>query len=248
MALNLPSSAYNSHRLPIIKYDSRAGRAFRVDRSDDSGKWESNPTEITQVFQAIFDLDNIEVGWLHFPTGGAPDIRTVPVGSALPDRPTDKHRSGFRVLMLLGKQSGGDVREMAANAQVSIKAMDLLHDAFMAGRPANPGLLPVVRLAGTIPVTTSGKANGQAVSSTNYQPVWQIVKWVPRPPELTPEALAAAAAPQQQAGQPAPAAAAAPAPAQAPLALAPPPPAQAAPAPAPAAQPVRELASVEDDF
>ena len=245
MALNLPSSAYNSHRLPIIKYDSRAGRAFRVDRSDETGRWENNPTEITQTFQAIVDLDNIEVGWLHFPTGGAPDIRTVHVDEPLPDRPSDKHRSGFRVLMLLGKSSGGDVREMAANAQVSIKAMDLLHDAFVAGRPANPGLLPVVRLAGTIPVTTQGKPNGQAVSSTNYQPVWQIVKWVPRPPELQPEALTAAAnQPQQQAQTQAPAPQQ---PAQAPLPLAPPAPVQQAPAPA-AAPPARELASVEDDF
>src|SRR3974377_2066774 len=159
--------------MPIIKYDSRAGRIFRVDRSDETGRWESNPIEITQVFQAVPDLDNIEIGWLHFPTGGAPDIRTVRYDKALPDRPTDKHRPGFRVVLLLGKQSGGDVREMAANAQVAIKGMELLHDHYLAEKSAHPGQLPVIKLSGTIPVTTQGNANGQKVSSTNYQPTWQ---------------------------------------------------------------------------
>jgi hypothetical protein len=230
MALNLPSPADAGHRQPIIKYDARAGRLFRVDRSDETGRWESNPVEITSVFQAIFDLENIETGWLHFPTGGAPDIRTVKIGSALPDRPTDKHRTGFRVLMLLGKQSGGDVREMAANAAVAIKGMDLLHDAFMAAPERGQGMLPVVRLGSTIPVTTTGKAQGQPVSSTNYQPVWQVVKWVPRPVELQPGYDQKEAAPPQvqQASPPAP---------------------QPAPAPPPPApEPQRQLASVDDDF
>ena len=238
MALNLPTPD-NSHRLPIIKYDSRAGRIFRVDRTDVSGRWESPATEITPVFQAVFDLENIETGWLHFPTGGAPDIRTAKVGTALPDRPSDKHRSGFRILVLLGKTSGGDVREMAANAQVSIKGMDLLHDAYVAGLASNPGKLPVVQLAGTVPVTTQGKASGQPVSSTNYQPVWQIVKWIDRPPELQPDAIARLTAPTTQTQQtPAPAAASA----QAPPPLSPPPVAQPQPAPA------QQLATVGDDF
>jgi hypothetical protein len=241
MALNLPASSDNSHRVPIIKYDSRAGRIFRVDRSEQADGWESKPVEITQVFQAIFDLDNIETGWLHFPTGAAPSIRTVPAGQPLPDRPDSKHRGGFRLMLLLGRQSGGDVREMASTAQVSKNGMDKLDDDFKAGRVANPGLLPVVRLAGTTAITTQGKANGQPVSSTNYQPIWQIVKWVPRPPELMPEAIAAlvGGAAAQQAQQPAPAASPPPPSPQAPLALAPPPPPQ---------QPARELASVEDDF
>lgn len=234
MALNLPDTGNMGHRVPIIKYDARAGRMFRVDRSDDTGRWESNPVEITSVFQAVIDLENIETGWLHFPTGGAPDIRTVKIGQALPDRPTDKHRTGFRVMMLLGRQAGGDVREMAGNAAVAIKGMDLLHDAYMASPDSKLGLLPVVRLSGTIPVTTQGKANGQPMTSTNYQPVWQIVKWVARPPELQPgyeppkggEVAQAPAVQPQAVQQPAPA----PAP------------------PPPVAQPQPQLASVDDDF
>jgi hypothetical protein len=118
---------------------------------------------------------------------------------------------------------------MAANAAVAIKGMDLLHDAYMASPDMKSGMLPVVRLSGTLPITTSGKANGQPVSSTNYQPVWQIVKWVPRPQQLMPgyDPQKEAAAPPQQA-------AAAP-------------PAQAAPPPPPPVE-QRQLASVDDDF
>lgn len=180
MGLGLPQSGGDFNRTPIIKYDARAGRIFRIDRSNASGQWETSQVEITDGFQAIFDMPNIETGWLHFPKGGAPDIRTVKIGNPLPERPSDSHRTGFRVHMKLGKSLGGDLREMAANAKVSIAAMDALYDAYLAGVQDNPGKLPVVSLAKTTPVTTSG----QGQSSTNYQPVWEIVKWVDRPEEL----------------------------------------------------------------
>lgn len=185
MGLGLPTGGDATNRTAVLKYDGRAGRLFRVDRSNESGQWETNNVEVTNGFQAIFDLENVETGWLHFPTGAAPDIRTVKIGTPLPDRPSDKHRAGFRVLMKLGKSSGGDVREMASNAQVSIKGMDALYDAYTAGVKDNPGKIPVVQLGSTTPITTKGKdANGREVSSTNYQPNWEIVKWVDRPAEL----------------------------------------------------------------
>lgn len=220
MALGLPTAADAADRTPVLKYDARAGRIFRVDRTQGADGWTSNPVEIpSNVFQAVMDVENIETGWLHFPTGGAPDIKVVPINQPFPEKPSDKHRSGFRIIMLLGKTSGGDVREMAANAQVSIQGMDALHDLYAAGVKANPGKLPVVVLESTIPVTSSGKgADGKPVSSTNYKPVWGIVKWVDRPAELTaghgggappaaaapaPEPAPAAAAPAAAAGAPA---------------------------------------------
>jgi len=243
MPLNLPASD-QGNRIPIIKYDARAGRIFRVDRTDVSGRWDSATVEIPQnVFQAVFDLEAIETGWLHFPTGSAPDIRTAILGKGLPDKPSDKHRPGYRLNLLLGKQSGGDLREMAANAKVSVDAMKALYDLYEAGLPANPGLLPVVKLASTIARVSQGKgAGGEPVSSTNYEPVWQIVKWVPRPAELQPGYVQQQA--HQQTATPPPPQQAAPAP-PAPPAPAPPP---APPPPPPAAAPAPVLASVDDDF
>lgn len=180
--MGIPQSGGGGDRTPYIKYNGKAGRFYRIDRTNNGGTWETDEVEITSDFQAVFDLeDGLEVGWLHFPSGGAPDIQTVKIGNAFPERPSAQHRSGFRVTMKLGKSVGGDVREMTSNAQVSIKAMDALYDAYVAGAPTNKGKLPLVKLVKTIPVTTQGKdESGKAVSSTNYQPVWEITGWVDR--------------------------------------------------------------------
>lgn len=214
MALGLPTSG-GGERMPILKYDARAGRLFRVDRTQNAaGQWDSHPVEITGSFQAVFDLEKIELGWLSFPTNGAPSIVVAPFGQPLPPRPDQAHRTGFRINMLLGKTCGGDVREMAANSQASINGMDELHNAFLAGVKANPGKLPVVRLAGTKPIVSQGKA----AVSTNYEPVWEIAAWTDRPAKLTPEALAALKAGKPDDGAPG-------GPAPAPPAPPPPPPA-----------------------
>lgn len=187
MALGLQSGGGGGDfdRTAIIKYDARAGRIFRIDRNNVDGAWTTDQVEITNGFQAIFDLENIEVGYLHFPAGAAPSLVMVKFGEPMPAKPTADHKQGFRVLMKLGKSSGGDLREMAANAAVSIAGIDELHTAYTAGKAANPGLLPVVALETTKAITKTGKdASGKPQSSTNYQPVWQIVKWVERPAEL----------------------------------------------------------------
>lgn len=187
MALGLQSGGGGDFdRTPIIKYDARAGRIFRIDRSQDSGgTWQTDQVEITNGFQAVMDLENIQVGWLNFPAGGAPSMVLVKLGEALPPKPADGSKQGFRVLMKLGKSSGGDLREMASNAGVSIAGMDALHTAYTTGLKDNAGLLPVVALSTTTAVTKAGKdKDGKAQSSTNYQPVWGIVKWVSRPAEL----------------------------------------------------------------
>lgn len=180
MALGLNTETGGGDYADIVKYDARAGRMFRVDRTQGASGWETNNVEITSGFQAVMDLDNISVGWALFAAGVAPQFAMVPLGQDLPPRPSDQHKQGFRMMVKLGKQSGGDIREIASQAKVVIAAMDQLHTEFTAAKAANPGKLPVVALTGTTPVVSTGK--GQ--SSTNYAPVFQIVKWVDRPVEL----------------------------------------------------------------
>lgn len=182
MALGLNTEAGGGNYTDIVKFDSRAGRMFRVDRAQDAaGNWTQNIVEITQGFQAIFDMEGIEVGWALFATGVAPSFAMVPLGQAIPPKPSDQHKQTFRLMMKLGKSSGGDVREMASQAKAVIAAVDELHDAYKAGLAANPGKLPIVALTGSTPVVSTGK--GQ--TSTNYKPTFQIVGWTDRPAELT---------------------------------------------------------------
>ena len=51
--------------LPIIKYDSRSGRLSRRDRENG----ENSDVDITRNFKAIFDFENVEIGFINFNTG-----------------------------------------------------------------------------------------------------------------------------------------------------------------------------------
>lgn len=181
MALGLSTESGGGDFTPVVKFDARAGRMFRVDREQDGGgNWNTNNVEITNGFTAVMDLENIEVGWLLFAAGVAPQLTLVKLGQPLPPRPSDQHKQGFRMLMKLGKSSGGDVREIAATSKAVLGSVDELHTAYEAQKSANPGKLPVVALTGSKAIVSTGK--GQ--SSTNYAPIFEIQKWVDRPAEL----------------------------------------------------------------
>lgn len=215
--------------LPIVKYDARAGRIARRDRVDGN----STDIDITRSFKAVFDFENIELGWINFPAGAAPSFSMARIGEPRPERPSEQHKQGIRLMIKLGKDCGGDVRELASSAGAFLRGTEKLHDEYLAGVKQNPGKLPVVTLLDTV-AETIGKGEKR---STNYVPVWQISGWVNRPEgfEYKPRASAPpAAAPQQSSFGYTP-------PSTGSTHAAPP---AAAPAPAPAPQP----ASAEEDF
>lgn len=160
-----------------IKYNTKAGRFFRVDRIEDGGQWTKDEVEITSDFIAVFDLENIEVGWIAFTETG-PDFRLVRMGDDPGPRPTDKHQEGFRILVKLGEKCGGTdrVREFSATAGAVKGALSDLHTQYEHGLTQNPGLLPLVKLA---KVTKRDTKYG-----TNFEPVFAIDRWVKRPADL----------------------------------------------------------------
>lgn len=175
--------------LPVIKYDARAGRMFRVDRDSSGGT--PDQVDITNGFTAVFDFENIEVGHIRFMAGMAPDFQLVALGQPFPAPRSAEHKQGFRILVKLPSALGGDVRELASTAGVMRGAMEALHGLYEAGKAANPGLLPVVEMTSTSPVV-SGKGERK---STNYAPVFAIKSWVPRPADLTAQPRGDAPAP-----------------------------------------------------
>lgn len=185
MALGLNLSNASGNFLPICKFDCRAGRMFKSDKID--GEW--NQTDITKSFKAVVDFENLEVGWIKF-DGGAPDFVMVGHGEELPEKPSELHRQGVRLVMKLNKSCGGDVREMASNAKAFLKGIDALHDLYEAGAAKNKGKLPVVTLTETVAETTGEGAK----KSTNYRPVFEISGWVDRPEDLVASSRSAAPA------------------------------------------------------
>lgn len=99
-------------------------------------------------------------------------------------------------MMKLASTCGGDIREITGNSTAFLKGVDDLHTAYEAGKAANAGKLPIVVLKSTIPVTSG---QGQK-KSTNYQPVFEIAGWAPRPVDLVHVAKGASA---QQTASPA---------------------------------------------
>jgi hypothetical protein len=94
---------------PLVKFDARAGKLFRCDRvQGDTGDWETKQIDITDNFSATIDMENIEVGWIAFSSGGAPDFKMVPAGGDIGERPSDNHKEGFRIHMKLTNGAGDD--------------------------------------------------------------------------------------------------------------------------------------------
>jgi hypothetical protein len=163
--------------LPIIKYDARAGRIFRVDRTLDGRE----PVDITDSFAAVFDFENIETGWMNF-SGAAPDFKLVRMGEILPVRPSLNHKNGIRVLVKLHPACAGPdrpVREFSTSAKAALGGLEKLYLAYQQGKPAN-GKLPVVAMRGSTPIKT-GSGDKQ---STNYVPKFEIIGWANRPTDL----------------------------------------------------------------
>ena len=169
--------------IPILKYDARAGRFFRIDRVDDGAGFVSEPVDITANFKALIDLENLEVGWINFAPGSAPDFCLIKMphdGSKpmLPGRPSVSHKPGFRAMLKLAKDVGGDkpIREIAGNSNVLLSAIEALYSQFLAGRLKNLGKLPGVVCTKILAV----KSGSGERTSTNYAPHFTIQDWHPR--------------------------------------------------------------------
>lgn len=181
LGLNYSSGGGDGNIVPFVKYDARAGRFFRNDRTEQNGAYSNNPVDITQNFKAVVDLEHVEVGYMKFAAASAPEYLLVALGDPMPQKPADpKWKQGARVMMKLHQSCGGDVRETTSNAAAFLKGIDELHTAFEAGKAANPGKLPIVILKTTLPIVSGA---GQQ-KSTNYQPVFEITGWAPRPVDL----------------------------------------------------------------
>lgn len=191
-------------RLPILKYDARAGRIFTLDRVQNGDAWETVQTDITMKQPAFaVDFGSLEVGHAYFSAGQAPQWAVAYFGQPMPARPAspgddDKgkplsFKPAFRV-RVVGQGIGG-VREFGGNSNAFINGMNVLHTAFEAAPEATAGKIPVVKLTDTLPIKS-----GQ---STNYAPVFTIVQWVDRPGALGVRAVPPPASAPKAAARPA---------------------------------------------
>lgn len=228
MALGIQTTGGGEFR-QRINYNAKSGRMTRTDRSQDSsGSWVNNEVDITDRAKFVADMPNLRVGWVYFSATG-PQKVMAKIGDPIPPRPDTvvdgkpAFKQGVELTVVLHKDAadGQDaVREITINSMIALSAIDALHDAYLAANESRAGKLPVVAFTGAKAVKTK--------HGTNYEPQFQIVSWVDRPPALTGDAAPAASA-------------SAPAPLS-------PPPAAVAPPPAAVPQPAMADAFDADSF
>jgi hypothetical protein len=87
----------------------------------------------------VFDMENIEIGYLLFVAGAAPQSLLAPLGSPMPHKPAGGGwKQGARVMMKLHQSCGGDVREMSGNSASFLRGFDELHTHMRRARPPIP--------------------------------------------------------------------------------------------------------------
>ena len=174
---NLSSGAGNcGDIIPIIKFDALSGRLST--RNYVGGEYVN--VDVTRTFKAVMDLENIETGYISFSTGGAPDFCVARATEKQPTQPSQDHKMGFRMLLKLSKDCGGDIREFASNARACLAGIEALYTAYEAAAADNPGKLPIVVLRDAVAIVSGEGAR----KTTNYSPVFEIVGWSARPLDL----------------------------------------------------------------
>ena len=170
---------------PFIKFNAKDGSFLRRDSFKDANdQWQVDEVDITEGFAAAIDLANVRVGWLDF-SSGAPDKRLVfnkeigVDGVEYPAQPGNKHKEGFEVCLILGKDSRGDddddysVKQWSSNSSLVVSAYSDLDDAFLAGIEEDPSRkekFPIVKLAEIEEVKTN--------FGTFKKPRFEIVGWL----------------------------------------------------------------------
>jgi hypothetical protein len=180
--------------LPTLKYDARVGMFFLHDRIFEAGRWETEQRDVTDKFRAAFDMENLQRGWINFPKGAAPETHLVRIGEDYGDPPDGRFKEGIRVLVKMDESLGGDVRELMSTAVALWNALDALHDAYLADTAKHPDALPVVDLADKVETKTT--------AGTSVTPVFKIVGWIPRPPDLPATETTRRSVPKEKANGP----------------------------------------------
>lgn len=170
MAFMQSSSGDGEDFKVYVKYNAKAGRWYtKEDRP------EAEDFEVADM-TAVFDFANLKTGWFLFAPGVAPVKQLNPTLGAFAPKPTPDFKRGFQINVFSNKNLLG-VREFASTAGAVIDAMNALHDEYEAATESRAGQLPVVKCVTVKPIV--GK------HGTNYSPVFKIMSWVDRPPELT---------------------------------------------------------------
>jgi hypothetical protein len=166
----------SSNFMPVLKYDARAGTFYLQDRVLGPNGYVTEQRDVTDAFTAIFDLEQVERGWIHYPKGAPPDLHMVRAGEDPGEAPSKDHKEGIRLTVKMVPELGGSVRELQSTSLAMWTAIEALHNAWESQAAAHPNQVPVVKMVDVVQTETP---NG-----STFTPTLEICDWVPRPVDL----------------------------------------------------------------
>jgi len=151
-----------------LNLGSSSGGGSYIRFSPAANAWSNQDGEIT-LKKVVFDIDNVETGWLLLAVGTRdwqPDAELGKKGA----QPTPEHKRGF-IVKFYNKEMG--VVEWSSNGVGPNMGLNNLYQLCAAERDANPGKLPVIEYKGS-------KAEKIGKGTTRI-PNFEIAQWVARP-------------------------------------------------------------------
>ena len=157
-----------------LNLSNSGGSGNYIRFSPQANAWSNQDGEFV-LEKFVFDIDNVQTGWMLIATG----IFEFNADDSLGRKgaqPTPEHKRGFKVVFY-NKTMG--VAEWSANGAGSNMGLEALYKQAVAQRLANPDKLPVVEYKGSRPEKV-GKGSTRV-------PMFEVTGWVARPAALSDE-------------------------------------------------------------
>ena len=185
----------------MLNLSSGGGNGNYIRFSPQANAWTNNLGEEIQLGKVVFDIDNVQTGWLELGVGVRDWQADSELGKKGP-QPTPNHKRGF-IITLYNKTIGSC--EWSSSGVGPNMGLEKLYTDCAAQRAANAGKLPVLEYTGS-KLEKIGKG-------TTRIPNFNIVSWIERPAGMDQSDEEYVQLPTTQVPPPAPKAVAAPAPA-----------------------------------
>jgi hypothetical protein len=160
-----------------LNLSSTGGNGNYIRFSPQANAWSNKDGEFT-LGKFVFDMENIQTGWMHIATGVFEFIPDESLGRK-GAQPSPEHKRGFKVTFY-NKEIG--VAEWSANGAGANMGLEAMYKAASAQAEANAGKLPVIEYKGSRPEKVG-------IGSTRV-PIFEISGWVARPAALVEGAVA----------------------------------------------------------
>ena len=155
-----------------LNLSNSGGNGNYIRFSPQANAWSNQDGEFA-LEKFVFDIDNVQTGWMLIATG----IFEFNADDSLGRKgaqPTPEHKRGFKVVFY-NKTMG--VAEWSANGAGSNMGLEALYKQAVAQRLANPDKLPVVEYKGSRPEKV-GKGSTRV-------PMFEVSGWVARAAALS---------------------------------------------------------------